>query len=135
LFNGCGHQKGARQVTTSPIIQITQPVPEVGQAVRVRNRLATVRAVEPYDSRAETAANLSNDEFFGILGIPELTNAEATKSKGLPGPLILKRNGCHVWQPENFPPDDPHYGWTWDDYWNDAIALLGSREAVEKYRM
>ena len=26
--------------------------PEVGQAVRVRNRLATVRAVEPYDSRA-----------------------------------------------------------------------------------
>lgn len=28
------------------------PVPEVGQAVRVRNRLATVRAVEPYDSRS-----------------------------------------------------------------------------------
>ena len=27
------------------------PIPEVGQAVRVRNRLATVRAVEPYDSR------------------------------------------------------------------------------------
>ena len=26
--------------------------PEVGQAVRVRNRLATVRAVEPYDSRS-----------------------------------------------------------------------------------
>jgi hypothetical protein len=25
---------------------------EVGQAVRVRNRLATVRAVEPYDSRS-----------------------------------------------------------------------------------
>jgi hypothetical protein len=28
-----------------------QKIPEVGQAVRVRNRLATVRAVEPYDSR------------------------------------------------------------------------------------
>jgi hypothetical protein len=28
-----------------------QQIPEVGQAVRVRNRLATVRAVEPYDSR------------------------------------------------------------------------------------
>jgi len=28
------------------------PIPEVGQAVRVRNRLATVRAVEPYDSRS-----------------------------------------------------------------------------------
>jgi superfamily II DNA or RNA helicase len=27
-------------------------VPEVGQAVRVRNRLATVRAVEPYDTRS-----------------------------------------------------------------------------------
>ena len=27
-------------------------IPEVGQAVRVRNRLATVRAVEPYDSRS-----------------------------------------------------------------------------------
>ena len=27
-------------------------LPEVGQAVRVRNRLATVRAVEPYDSRS-----------------------------------------------------------------------------------
>ena len=26
-------------------------IPEVGQAVRIRNRLATVRAVEPYDSR------------------------------------------------------------------------------------
>ena len=29
----------------------TQQIPEVGQAVRVRNRLATIRAVEPYDSR------------------------------------------------------------------------------------
>ena len=29
----------------------TAQIPEVGQAVRVRNRLATVRAVEPYDSR------------------------------------------------------------------------------------
>ena len=28
------------------------PIPEVGQAVRVRSRLATVRAVEPYDSRS-----------------------------------------------------------------------------------
>jgi SNF2 family DNA or RNA helicase len=29
-----------------------ETVPEVGQAVRVRNRLASVRAVEPYDSRS-----------------------------------------------------------------------------------
>ena len=27
--------------------------PEVGQAVQVRNRLATVRAVEPYDTRGQ----------------------------------------------------------------------------------
>jgi hypothetical protein len=31
----------------------TIPIPEVGQAVRVRSRLATVRAVEPYDSRTD----------------------------------------------------------------------------------
>jgi hypothetical protein len=29
-------------------------VPEVGQAVRVRNRLATVRAIEPYDTTRST---------------------------------------------------------------------------------
>ena len=29
----------------------TTNIPEVGHAVRVRNRLATVRAVEPYESR------------------------------------------------------------------------------------
>ena len=94
---------------------------------------AAFRALKDGRWSAESAAELSNDEFFDLLGIPELTNAEAAKSKGLPGPLILKRNGCHVWQPENFPKDDPRHGWTWDDCWNDAIALLGSREAVEKY--
>ncbi len=82
---------------------------------------------------AETAAELSNDEFFEILGIPELTNAEAAKAKGLSGPLILKRKGCHSWHPENFPEDDPRHGWTWDDCRKDAIALLGSEEAVEEY--
>src|SRR5437763_3973431 len=33
----------------------TLQIPEVGQAVRVRNRLATVRAVESYDSPASVA--------------------------------------------------------------------------------
>jgi hypothetical protein len=28
-------------------------IPEVGQAVQVRNRLATIRAVEPYDARGQ----------------------------------------------------------------------------------
>ena len=82
---------------------------------------------------AESASSLSNDGFFDILGIPELTNADAAKAKGLPGPLILKREGCHVWKPENFSPDDPRHGWTWDDCWKDAVALLGSEEAVETY--
>ena len=94
---------------------------------------AAFRALKDGKWSAESAANLSNDEFFDILGIPELTSADAAKAKGLPGPLILKRDGCHVWKPENFPPDDPRHGWTWDDCWNDAVALLGSEEAVGKY--
>ena len=50
-----------------------------------------------------------------------------------PGPLIEKRAGCHTWRPESFPADDPRHGWTWDDCWNDAVALLGSEEAVRSY--
>jgi len=91
------------------------------------------RALKEGKWSAETAAELSNDEFFEILGIPELTNAEAAKAKGLSGPLILKREGCHSWQPEEFAADDPRHGWTWDDCRKDAIAILGSEEAVEEY--
>ena len=91
------------------------------------------RALKEGKWSAETAADLSNDDFFEILGIPELTNPVAAKAKGLPGPLILKRDGCHSWHPENFPENDPRHGWTWDDCHKDAIALLGSEEAVEEY--
>jgi hypothetical protein len=91
------------------------------------------RALKEGKWSAESTANLMNDEFFDILGIPELTNADAAKAKGLSGPLILKRDGCHSWHPENFPPDDPRHGWTWDDCWKDAVALLGSEEAVKEY--
>jgi hypothetical protein len=94
---------------------------------------AAFRALKDGKWSAESAAKLTNDEFFDILGIPELTNADAAKAKGLPSPLILKRDGCHVWKPENFPVDDPRHGWTWDDCWKDAVALLGSEEAVRKY--
>ncbi|MBI3466443.1 MAG: hypothetical protein HY000_25805 [Planctomycetes bacterium] len=94
---------------------------------------AAFRALKEGKWSAESAANLSNDEFFEIVGIPELTSPEAAKAKGLPGPLILKRNGCHVWKPENFPAADPRHGWTWDHCWQDAIALLGSEDAVKKY--
>ena len=91
------------------------------------------RALKEGKWSAETAASLSNDEFFDLLGIPELTDAQAAHAKGLPGPLIEKRVGCHVWHPENFPRDDPRHGWTWDDCWQDAVALLGSEEAVHDY--
>jgi len=94
---------------------------------------ASFRALKEGKWLAETAASLSNDEFFEILGIPELTNAQAAHAKGLPGPLIAKRDGCHVWKPENFSEDDPRHGWTWDDCWQDAVALLGSEEAVQEY--
>jgi hypothetical protein len=110
----------------------------VDRELPLRERLtglagAAFRALKEGKWSAESAPNLSNDEFFDILGIPELTNADTAKAKGLPGPSILKRDGCHVWKPENFPPDDPRHGWTWHDCWKDAVALLGSEEAVEKY--
>jgi len=91
------------------------------------------RALKEAKWSAESAALLSNDEFFEIVGIPELTNAQAAHAKGLPGPLIAKRDGCHVWKPENFSEDDPRHGWTWDDCWNDAVALLGSEAGVVEY--
>src|SRR5271165_5453704 len=68
---------------------------------------------------------MSNDEFFATIGIPEMTAG--------PEPLIRKREGCHRWKPEEFGPNDPRHGWTWEDCWKDAVALLGSEEAVRKY--
>ena len=52
---------------------------------------AAFRALKDAKWSAESAANLTNDEFFDILGIPELTSADAAKAKGLSGPLILAR--------------------------------------------
>jgi hypothetical protein len=94
---------------------------------------AAFRALKEGKWSAETAGSLSNDEFFDLLGIPELTNAKAAHAKGMPGPLIENRDGCHVWQPENFADDDPRHGWTWDDCWRDAVALLGTEEDVKNY--
>ena len=74
---------------------------------------------------ATRAAAMSNDEFFAAIGIPEMTAG--------PNPLIRKRDGCRRWHPEEFGPDDPRHGWTWDHCRQDAIALLGSEEAVRKY--
>ncbi len=94
---------------------------------------AAFRALKEGKWSARAAAALSNDKFFDLLGIPELTDAKAAHAKGLPGPLIEKRDGCHVWKPEDFPKNDPRHGWTWDDCWKDAVALLGSEEAVRAY--
>lgn len=48
------------------------PPPEVGQAVRVRNRLATVRAVEPYDTRmAQGRLNIVDVEYLDDFRYPE----------------------------------------------------------------
>src|SRR5205085_11589482 len=61
----------------------TSPAPEVGQAVRVRNRLATVRAVEPYDGRdARGRLHVVEVEYLDDCRFPEaeqlLREVEAT---------------------------------------------------------
>jgi hypothetical protein len=47
-------------------------LPEVGQAVRVRNRLASVRAVEPYDSREAGRLHLVEVEYLDDCHFPEM---------------------------------------------------------------
>ncbi len=68
---------------------------------------AAFRALKEGKWSAETAASFSNDEFFDLLGIPELTSAQTAHAKGLPGPLIAKRDGCHVWRPSLSPRTTP----------------------------
>src|SRR6478736_4909937 len=57
-------------------------LPEVGQAVRVRNRLATVRAVDPYEGRTEGRLHLVEVEYLDDCVFPAadqlLWEAEAT---------------------------------------------------------
>lgn len=91
------------------------------------------RALKEGQWSAETVGDLTNDQFFELLGIPELTSEFAAKKKGYDRPLIYNRDGCHRWQPELFPKDDPRHGYTWQDCHNDAVALLGSEEAVRQY--
>ena len=86
---------------------------------------AAFRALKADQWSAEAAGTLSNDEFFAVIGIPEMTTGD--------DPLIRKRDGCHGWAPEEFGPDDPRHGWTWADCHKDAVALLGSEDAVTKY--
>jgi hypothetical protein len=38
----------------------------------------------------------------------------------------------HRWKPEEFSPDAPRHGWTWQVCWNDAVTLVGNESAVRK---
>src|SRR5260370_11904552 len=68
-------------------------VPEVGEAVRVGNRLATVRAVEPSDSRTEGRLHLVEVEYLDDCHFPAAdqllweveTTARVLGSTSLPG--------------------------------------------------
>lgn len=75
----------------------TPLIPEVGQAVRVRNRLATVRAVEPYDSRPSGRLHLVEVEYLDDCRFPEgdhlLWEAEATAT--VLGTTSLPRVDAH----------------------------------------
>src|SRR5947209_304919 len=63
----------------------TIQIPEIGQAVRVRNRLATVRAVDAYDSRdAQGRLHIVDVEYLDDCRFPEaeqlLWEIEASRS-------------------------------------------------------
>jgi SNF2 family DNA or RNA helicase len=120
----------------------TSPIPEVGQAVRVRSRLATVRAVEPYDSRtAQGRLHVVDVEYLDDFRYPEaeqlLWEVEATASilgnTSLPGvdanrpdsPQALQAFvNAHRWTRLNRLPekegleDEPLLG-----VWNSAIQV------------
>ena len=149
---GCGCE--SRSKPSAPISTVSTPTTSTGlsETTRQTPRASTgwtvsfpsgtrltglaataLRTLKEGRWSAETASSLTNDEFFDLLGIPELTNAQAAHAKGLPGLLIEKRDGCNVWKPENFQQDDPRHGWTWDDCWCDAVALLGNDAAVQEY--
>ena len=92
-----------RQATQNLITQTTQPVPEVGQAVQVRNRLAIVRAVEPYDTRtAQGRLNIVDVEYLDDFRYPEAEQLlwEVESTAMVLGKTSLPRMDEHR-------PDDP----------------------------
>lgn len=75
----------------------TALIPEVGQAVRVRNRLATVWAVEPYDSR--DAGRLHLVEAF-LLMLKQLIDGDAnTGTRFRAHPHLTASSGTPVRAP------------------------------------
>ncbi len=82
--------------------------PDVGQAVRVRNRLATVRAVEPYDSRdVQGRLNLVEVEYLDDCRYPEtdqiLREVEGAGKEVLGEDLPAKRRSAPARQPGSPP--------------------------------
>lgn len=66
-----------------PDMTATVPVefPEVGQAVHVRNRLATVRAVEPYDTLGQQGRlHIVEVEYLADCRYPEASSAAKKRS-------------------------------------------------------
>ncbi len=82
--------------------QEVAPPPEVGQAVRVRNRLATVRAVEPYDTRTQGRLNIVEIEYLDDIRYPEAEQLlwEVESTAMVLGKTSLPRMDEHR-------PDDP----------------------------
>jgi hypothetical protein len=71
------------KLTRGNNLATTASIPEVGQAVRIRNRLATVRAVEPYDRRSpQGRLHIVDLEYLDVFRYPEteqlLWEVEAT---------------------------------------------------------
>ena len=74
-------------------------IPEVGQAVRVRNRLATVRAVEPYPEDNRTGLprqHIVDVEYLDDWRYPE---AEQLLWEVEASALSLGRPPCRAWMP------------------------------------
>src|SRR5262249_7108820 len=89
---------------------------ELDPGERLTNLAASAfRALKAGKWTATTAAAMSNDEVFALLGIPDMTAG--------PEPLIRRREGSHHWKPEEFGPEDTRHGWTWEDCLRDAAAL------------
>ncbi len=76
---------------------------------------AAFRALKDGRWSAESAAGALQRRVLRPPGHPRADQRPAAHALGLPGPLIAKRDGCHAWHPESFPPDDPRHGWTWAD--------------------
>lgn len=66
------------------------------------------------------------------LSVPELPDRASTLLEHQPSFNIPPVRGPFVRLSELFGPDDTRLGYTWEVCWNDAVAVLGSEDAVRK---